>query len=168
MPYLIDGHNLIPKIPGLSLQAMDDEQQLIELLQEFCRRRRKQVEVFFDNAPPGGMRVRSFGPVLARFVRQGSSADEAMRKRLTQLGRAARNWSVVSSDRAVQVAARAAQAQVISAEDFARLLSQALDENPARSMGESAAGLDAGPEAGMDANEVDEWMKLFGEDRPEA
>ena len=71
MPYIIDGHNLIPKIPGLSLQEMDDEQHLLEMLQEFCRRQRKQVEVFFDNAPPGGVRARNLGLVTARFVRQG-------------------------------------------------------------------------------------------------
>ena len=27
MPYIIDGHNLIPKVSGLSLGDMDDEQQ---------------------------------------------------------------------------------------------------------------------------------------------
>ena len=31
MPYLIDGHNLIPKM-GLKLADLDDEMQLIELL----------------------------------------------------------------------------------------------------------------------------------------
>ena len=102
MPFLIDGHNLIPKIPGLNLQALDDEEQLIKLLQEYCRRQRKQVEVFFDNAPPGGVRARNFGLVIARFVRQGSTADQAIRERLTRLGRLARNWTVVSSDLAVQ------------------------------------------------------------------
>ncbi len=106
MPYLIDGHNLIPKIPGLSLQAEDDEQQLITLLLEFCRLQRKQVEVYFDNAPPGGVRARNFGNVIARFVRQGSTADQAIRQRLERLGRAARNWTVVSSDLAVQTEAR--------------------------------------------------------------
>src|SRR5512137_1181649 len=98
MPYLVDGHNLIPKIPGLNLQALDDEEQLIQLLQEYCRRERKQVEVFFDNAPPGGVRARTFGLVTARFVRQGSTADQAIRERLVRLGRLARNWTVVSSD----------------------------------------------------------------------
>ncbi|MBP1702274.1 MAG: hypothetical protein H6Q38_1381, partial [Chloroflexi bacterium] len=43
MPYIVDGHNLIPKIPGLSLRAIDDEMQLIELLQEFCRVQRKAL-----------------------------------------------------------------------------------------------------------------------------
>ena len=59
MPLIIDGHNLIPKIPGLSLQAIDDETQLVELLGEYCRLSRRQVEVFFDNAPPGVPRARS-------------------------------------------------------------------------------------------------------------
>ena len=36
MPYLIDGHNLIPKL-GLRLDLPDDEMQLIGILQEFCR-----------------------------------------------------------------------------------------------------------------------------------
>ncbi len=111
MPFLIDGHNLIPKIPGLNLQALDDEEQLIKLLQEYCRRQRKQVEVFFDNAPPGGVRARNFGLVIARFVRQGTTADQAIRERLTRLGRLARNWTVVSSDLTVQSWARAAQAR---------------------------------------------------------
>ena len=35
MSYLIDGHNLIPKIPGLTLRQMDDENELIEILQRF-------------------------------------------------------------------------------------------------------------------------------------
>ena len=43
MPYLIDGHNLIPKL-GLRLDSLDDEEQLIPRLQEFCRLRRAQVE----------------------------------------------------------------------------------------------------------------------------
>jgi hypothetical protein len=34
MPYIVDGHNLIPKVPGLNLQDMEDELQLVELLQE--------------------------------------------------------------------------------------------------------------------------------------
>jgi uncharacterized protein len=116
MPYLIDGHNLIPKVAGLSLKAMDDEIQLIELLQEFCRIRGKQVEVYFDNSPPGQPQSRLFGPVTARFIREGRTADDAIAARLKRLGRSARNWTVVSSDRAVQAGAREAQAQVLSSE----------------------------------------------------
>lgn len=40
MPYLIDGHNLIPKL-GLRLDSMDDEMELVAILQEYARLERK-------------------------------------------------------------------------------------------------------------------------------
>jgi len=159
MPHMIDGHNLIPKVPGLRLEAMDDEMQLIEMLQEFCRLRGKQAEVFFDNAPPGGSRARNFGRVVARFVRQGTTADDAIRARLVRLGKAARNWTVVSSDHAVQASARAAQAHYISSEAFAELLVGTLDESQA-DLGEDA-------DARLDPDELDDWLHLFGADHGE-
>lgn len=156
MPYIIDGHNLIPKVPGLSLEAVDDEMKLVELLQEFCRLERKQAEVFFDNAPPGGVRARKFGLVTARFVRQGSSADEAIRNRLNRLGGQARNWTIVSSDRAVQSAARAVGGRAISSEEFAGLMAADLDDK----------AVDAGedPDAALAPDEIDDWLLLFGSD----
>ena len=44
MPYIIDGHNLIPHV-GLRLNALDDEMALVEMLREFCRVKKKRVEV---------------------------------------------------------------------------------------------------------------------------
>ncbi len=82
MPYLIDGHNLIPKL-GLRLDSMEDEMELVALLQEYCRlTRRSGMEVYFDGAPAGQAGTRKMGPITAHFVRLGSSADEAIRKRL--------------------------------------------------------------------------------------
>ncbi len=153
MPLIIDGHNLIPKIPGLTLQAIDDEMQLVELLQEYCTRSRRQVEVFFDNAPPGMPRARNFGSVTARFVRAGLTADQAIREKLVRLGKAARNWTVVSSDHQVQAAARSVRAQVVSAEAFTLHLQQTLESSPAKS---------AEPEDKLSPEEVDHWLKLFG------
>ena len=76
--YIIDGHNLIPKIRGLSLEALDDEAQLLALLQEFYRVRRKPVEVFFDGAPPGKAGMRTVGMIRAHFVARDREADEAI------------------------------------------------------------------------------------------
>ncbi|MGD8751478.1 MAG: NYN domain-containing protein, partial [Anaerolineales bacterium] len=118
MPYLIDGHNLIPHIPGLDLKTVDDEMQLVKLLQDFSWRVGKRAEVYFDNAPPGGVSDRRFGPVKAHFIRRGRSADNAIMQRLLSLGKKAQNWTVVSSDREIQIHARAQQARVISSEDF--------------------------------------------------
>lgn len=162
MPYLVDGHNLIPKVPGLALEEIDDEVQLIELLQIYARLSRKAVEVYFDNAPPGQPRSRSYGSVTAHFVRQGQSADQAISARLNRLGSAARNWSVVSSDGQVQAAARAARARVLSSEAFARQLQSQL-RSQLQSFEDNRA-TPAASEGSLSEDEVDEWMKLFGLD----
>lgn len=156
MSYLIDGHNLIPKIQGLSLQAMDDEERLISLLQEFCRAARKPVEVYFDNAPAGHARSRKYGAVFAHFVRQGTPADQAIEGRLIRLGKQARNWTVVSSDRRVQAAAKAAHARVLSAEAFASLMEQVRRNKPS----------EQSEEPGLSHAEVEEWLDLFGGKEP--
>jgi predicted RNA-binding protein with PIN domain len=138
---------------------VDDEIQLVEKLQEFCRRQRKQVEVFFDNAPPGGVRARNYGLVIARFVRQGSSADTAIRERLRRLGRAARNWTVVSSDRDVQASARAVQARYLPSQDFAALMMQ--------SLGESKGDIGEAEQVVMKPDELSDWLELFAADEGE-
>lgn len=153
MPYLIDGHNLIARLPGFSLADLDDEQRLLEMLQDFCRAKRQQAEVYFDKAPVGQARKRTYGGLVhAHFVRQGTTADDAIRKRLQDLGREARNWSVVSSDRQVQAEARAAQAQLVSSDDFARLLLNAPHESRAAENSEKPEG---------SASEVKEWLDIF-------
>ena len=150
MPYLIDGHNLIPKL-GLRLDSPDDEVQLIGILQEFCRLERRQAEVYFDGAPAGQARTQKFGIVTAHFVRIGMTADSAIKLRLEKLGRAARNWIMVSSDHEVQASARAVHANVVSSDEFAELL---MKSSPIRS------GSDANKK--LSASEVEEWLKLFG------
>jgi len=159
MTYLIDGHNLIPKVPSLSLEEIDDEMQLVEMLQEFCRRRQKTVEVYFDKAPPGTQRVRNFGQVVARFVREGNTADQAIQEHLARLGRTARNWIVVSSDRSIQASARSARAQVVSSESFAIMLLQTMQG--------SSKEMDQRTDPSLSAEEIDDWMKLFGADKSE-
>ncbi|RJP48830.1 MAG: hypothetical protein C4583_13795 [Anaerolineaceae bacterium] len=152
MPFLIDGHNLIPKL-GLSLRNVDDEMQLVSHLQDFCRAERKQVEVYFDGAPAGQVGTRRLGLVTAHFVRLGSTADAAIRARLKSLGRAARNWTVVTSDRAVQAEARMVGARVVSSDEFAGQVN-ASKRAPAQRSGD---------EAGMSDAEVEEWLRLFRE-----
>ena len=151
MPYLVDGHNLIPKL-GLRLDWPDDEIQLVAILGDFCRIQRRQVEVFFDNAPTGQAGKRNFGSVKAHFIRAGTTADAAITSRLRRLGRSARNWTVVSSDRQVQAEARSVGAQVLSSEAFAGLVHRSFSR-PAHSKRE---------EHEVSAEEVQEWLEVFG------
>lgn len=154
MPYLIDGHNLIPKF-GLRLDSIDDEMELVAILQEFARLKRQQVEVYFDGAPIGSAGARSLGTVRAHFIRLGQTADSAIRARLNKMGKSAKNWTVVSSDHEVQSAARVNQAQFISSEEFVRLTRNAMRSTP------GSGGVDKK----LSEKEVDEWLQLFRENK---
>ena len=154
MPYLIDGHNLIPKIPWLRLTMIDDEDKLIQLLQDFTQSHKKTIEVFFDKAPAGHAGKHSFGRVTARFVREGSTADSAIAARLRTM-KNARDWIVVSSDHQVQSYARIAGATVMSSDEFARMLLN----SPAASQDK------AKPEPGnMSSEELQSWLDLFNDE----
>jgi predicted RNA-binding protein with PIN domain len=155
LKYLVDGHNLISKLPGLSLSMPDDEQRLIEVLRQYCLHGRHQVEVFFDAAPPGQAGTYNFGQVTAHFVRQGQTADDAIRKRLASLKRSAKTRVVVTSDRSVQAAAREAHASVVSSEDFVtsiRVSAQATKSDVSTQKDEQ-----------LSEAEIQEWMAIFKE-----
>ena len=149
MPYLIDGHNLIPKL-GLRLDSVDDELELVAILQEFCRLERRQVEVYFDGAPASQVGMRKLGAVTAHFVPLTSNADMAIRRRLNKLGKGAKNWTVVTSDRQVVADARSARADVVSSEAFAKILKD-VRSSPRIQKNERT----------LSKEEVEEWLKTF-------
>jgi predicted RNA-binding protein with PIN domain len=159
MAYLIDGHNLIPKL-GIDLGAEDDEEQLVRVLQEFCRVTRKQGEVYFDGRAPGQAATQKAGRVTAHFVRPPRTADEALEERLQKLGAAAKNWTLVSSDHRVQAAGREAHAKVVPAEVFAREVRAKIaphwgssgSPNPPNSS-------NSGGE--LSSEELGEWLEIF-------
>jgi len=150
MPYLIDGHNLVPKL-GLKLSDPEDEIQVISKVQDFCRLTQTRAEIYFDGAVPGQPARRSFGLATAHFVRINSSADEAIEIRLMRLGRDARNWKVVSSDHRVQASAREVHAQVISSEEFARQINQ--------TFAGSSKKVESSPD--LSQQDVDDWLNQF-------
>ena len=152
MPYLIDGHNLIPKV-GLRLDSPDDEMELVAILQEFARLKRQQVEVYFDGAPIDYDGSRKMGTIRAHFVKLGQTADNAIRARLNNMAKDARNWIVVSSDREVQSAARVVHAQFVSSEEFVKILRSAVSSAPKKNTVDKS----------LSPAEVDEWLKVFRE-----
>ena len=149
MPYIIDGHNLIGKTPGLRLEDPEDEKNLIDLLQDFCQKKGKRAEVYFDKGAMGHASANVIGRITARFVRDGETADTAITRRLKSLGKEAANWTLVSSDNEVKAAGKRARAKVISSVDFANQLlnrevpkTERVDET-------------------LSAEEVDDWLDLF-------
>jgi len=153
MPYIIDGHNLIPHIDGISLSDLDDENSLITVLQKFSSQRRSRVEVFFDQAPATKSGIQNFGLVKAHYVKSNSTADNAIKDRLSRLGKSAKNWTVVSSDREVLAEARSWQTKVLRASEFAKMLH--VDPQPNISVDEK----NDQPEVSED--EVEYWLDQF-------
>lgn len=155
MAYLIDGHNLIPKI-GLHLDDPQDEMKLVVLVQDFCRIRQVNAEIYFDGAQPGQASRQTHGRVKIFFSRQGFSADAAIEARLVKLGSQSRNRIVVSSDNRVKAAGHHAQARVMSSEEFSSLIVQT---RSALEHGEIDSTL-------MDDEQVEEWMEVFRSRKP--
>lgn len=158
MALLIDGHNLIPHIHGINLSDPDDETQLIKVLQEYCRLRRKKAIVYFDKAPAGFSGSKRAGNVEAHFVQRGRTADDAIMDKLRRLGKRARNVIVVSSDRQVQQAARAVHASVISSEAFAVEWEALISEEPSFDPSNRL----------LSEEELADWEALFKRGHPKA
>ncbi len=151
MTYIIDGHNLIPHVANIHLSDLDDEEALILQLQVFHKVRKRKIIVFFDNAAPGHSGLHPRGTITVYHVRAGDTADSAILQYLQKLKKAAKNATVVTSDRQVLVGARQYQAKVIESPVFAKELSAALLH----------ANHITVPEILPDEKETDYWLEQF-------
>jgi uncharacterized protein len=152
MTYLIDGHNLIPHIAGLSLDQLDDEEGLVDLLVDFSIKKNCQIEVNFDHGHLNSEREFKRGRVHVHFVRSPMDADSAILARLLGIGNAAKNYIVVSSDQNVQNRARRIGATVMPSQKFAQLINNMGDKKRPDRQGQKTANIE---------KEIDDWMKLF-------
>ena len=157
MLYIIDGHNLIPKIPGLNLRMADDELKLVQYLQDYARIKRLSIEVYFDRAAHGHAGTRRFGTITAHFVRQGRTADQEIVSRLRSMKKTARGVALVTSDRQIKAEAHYMQVEVISSDVFAASMVEVLSQPDPTSASSSQ----------FIAGDIDEWLKLFGTEENE-
>ena len=158
MTYLIDGHNLIPHVDGLSLDQLDDEDGLVTLLVDFSIKRICQVEVYFDRGQVNSEREYRRGRVHVHFVPPPMIADSGILSRLLGIGKAAKNYIVVTSDQNVQTRAHRIGATVLSSQKFAQLL---------KNTGEKKVQGRQEQKPAKNENEIDEWMKLFSRGKSE-
>ncbi len=149
MPFLIDGHNLIGRTPGLSLADPDDEAELVRRIHQYCRRHRRRATVVFDSGVVGGRSGALSTPeVEVVFAPAGRRADDVIRERLRK-ARDPAGWLVVSSDREIQRMARQAGARVISSEEFVADMQASPYTAPEKQT------------LRMSEDEIQEWLDLF-------
>ena len=154
MHYLVDGHNLIAALPDISLEDPDDEVKLILLLRSWAvARRKREVTVVFDGGLPGGYEQRlSTSRIQVVFAPEGQTADSLLISRVKKVPNPP-EYTLVSSDRAVQAAATARKMAVLSSAEFAEII--AAKESPPPKPQESDDPV-------LSSDEVAEWLDLFG------
>ncbi|MBN1178499.1 MAG: NYN domain-containing protein [Anaerolineae bacterium] len=146
MPLLVDGHNLIGRMPDISLADPRDEAELVLRLRRYCWRHRRRATVVFDSGPTANpTHALSSSEIKVIFAPVGKTADDVIIQRLAR-ARDPRGLIVVSSDHHVQAAARARGARVLPAETFAAEL--------------EPAEPDASEKPAAD-DDLEMWLKLF-------
>jgi len=152
MHYLIDGHNLIARMPDISLADPDDEAQLALRLKGWAARdRRRRVTVIFDGGLVGGEAMAlSGGSVKVVFASAGRTADSLLIRRIQAVKNPA-EYTLVSSDRQIMAAARTRRMPCLPSERFATQLKQA-DQPQAPAERENPQ---------LSQSEIEEWLGLF-------
>lgn len=154
MQWLIDGHNLIGQMPNLRLSDPNDEEKLLGYLRRFRARTGHSLTVIFDAGQTyqsGSKQNR--GGISIQFVSSGQIADQAIMRRIRNV-RNPQEMMVVTSDQAVAQVARQVGVRVTSSREFAQQLLQA-----------SSIGDDDRTDVNLTADEVDEWLDIFSQDK---
>jgi uncharacterized protein len=152
MPMLIDGHNLIGRLPQISLEDPDDEEKLVQLLVAYRARTGKRgtgIVVVFDPGAGAALAGRVQRPgVEVVFAPHGSTADAVIAQRVRR-SRDRAQWQVVSSDQRLLRTVSELGARVQTAEAFATHL------------GSAASPLPDWKDTPPSAEEIDAWLDLF-------
>ena len=151
MLVLVDGHNLIAKMPDINLDEADDEERLVRKLRQYRARTGRKITVIFDPGVAFQLpRQRTESGLTVQYASPGKTADALIINRL----RKARNPQqilVVTSDRAIQQVARQVKARVISADGFAQTLSS------------WRMSADEGDDVALSEDEIEEWLEIFNQ-----
>lgn len=158
MPYLIDGHNLIGRLPDIDLNDPNDEALLVQKLTGFVARTRKRCVVVFDSGLPGGESRLSTHGVKVVFASHLSNADQVIIERISNATNPTA-WTVVSSDNQVLDAAARRKMKTLRAAEFAEILRRPIPPGQ--------PGPDLAADVHLSDNEVDDWLRLFDDSYPQ-
>lgn len=157
MHFLIDGHNLIARMPDIDLADPDDEVKLVVRLKRWASAASKRkVTVIFDAGLPGGKdQGLSNSTVSVIFAPTGVPADTLIIKRIQKM-RDVGAHTVVTSDQAILTAARQRKIRTLRSEEFVTVLAEP------RAPAQRPAAPDASEDPQLSPNELAEWLALFG------
>ncbi len=155
MPYLIDGHNLIARLPDIQLDDPDDEAKLVIKLRGFVAKNKKKCTVVFDGGIPGGYSKMSNKAVKVIFASAfRSNADNLIKERIKNIPDPG-NWTIVSSDNEVLNFARSYKMKAETSSQFVQTLKRKPRVQDNR---------DESTHVQVSKDEVEEWLDIFGDE----
>lgn len=167
MIYLIDGHNLIGKMPDIHLSDPDDEEKLVHRLQSWVAGDpKRRIHIIFDNGEFGGISPQLSGlRVRVEYARLGRTADDELIRALKHLNNP-QEYTLITSDREILAVARKRRVGYILSEEFVALMAADATERLALQDVPPEAEHDPGtrPEVDVSTAEVEEWLQVF--DKP--
>ncbi len=160
MPFLVDGHNLIGQMKGLSLSDPHDEEKLTAILHALAERLHKRITVVFDpnpfdTTPPIGHGRSQHGALTVIYAQPGHQADDIIRTLVGEV-RDKQGLTVITSDAAVADFTRRCGVRVQSSRDFIRWMD-----------GLNSRGRQENTKPLSDTREVVNWADVFKEPTPD-
>jgi predicted RNA-binding protein with PIN domain len=145
--YIIDGNNVIGKIPELfKLQKSDRQrsrEQLVYLLQKYFRNKKINLTLHFDGYANSPLPL-SKGKIV---YSENRTADSHIKENIERV-KNRKNIILVTSDNELRNFGKACGCTIISSKDFGKLLTKgnSVDEEKSRT---------------EEINDVEEWKKIF-------
>ncbi|MCA9949153.1 MAG: NYN domain-containing protein [Anaerolineales bacterium] len=161
MLYLIDGHNLIAKLPDIELTDPNDEVKLVLKLRGWAAiRRQRKIILYFDGGLPGGReRNLSTPDVQVTFATHGKTADHLLIQRIKRITNPA-EYILVTSDQQIIKAAQARKMKFWRSETFVKRLLQEQSERQVKSP--QVEDLETAVDPAISAAEIAEYLEMFG------
>ncbi len=158
MHYIIDGHNLIAKIPDIDLNDPNDEVELILRLKSWAAASpKRKVTVYFDGGLPGGIEQRlSTSDIKVVFAPEGTTADSLIIKHIRKIPNPP-EYTLVTSDQQIITAAEKRRLRHLRSEAFAEKMGQDKQNRFAPPTPPSETD-----DPKISDSEVSEWLALFG------
>lgn len=159
MNYLIDGHNLIGKMPDIQLSDPDDEAKLVlRLLNWAAVGKNRRIIVVFDKGMPGQNWTNFNSPILrAVFTLGGQTADDWLIKFMYDHVQNPKEYRLITSDRAIIKHADNRRIPFMRSEDFVVEV-----EQERQSFSEPTKPQDRPQKEILRGHEVDAWLQFFG------
>ena len=164
MHYIIDGHNLIGKMPDISLKDPNDEVKLTMRIKSWvAESKKRQVTLFFDGGTQGSHLNRLSGRNMkVIFAPSGRTADSLIISHMRKL-KNPREYTLITSDREIITAAASMRIRSLLSEKFIERMGFIFKEKPEKEQKKKKVAPPEKPDVSkISDTEVQEWLDLFG------